>query len=319
MWGAPPSAQHAHVALPCQLFYCCYVYFERQHLQHIYVLIIRILIIKQPKASTSGTVLGMNFQMQIGRDVPRWSAHTGTRAHAPTPDTCVAGPLNARPAPTLGERPQRGSAEPRWRLATSRLHRSTATLLAGRREVRRGNQRRRKRRDPKRSKPLAARRRRPVCRRGGEVTARVFLLGWNCFNGLRATKNRGGFRTEAEGGSRHTHTHARARAHTRLRRAGRDPEEGRGVVTPATAGARPSAPAISAGRSAGTRTPPPAAPSAAKATPFPPPPPVSDAWARAGLEPAFPRGGGRRARAGTRICHLQSTNHQVARPAGGSP
>lgn len=135
----------------------------------------------------------------------------------------------------------------------------------------------------------------------------------------RTGEGGGGFRAEAEGGSRHTHTHARARAHTRLRRAGRDPEEGRGVVTPATAGARPSAPAISAGRSAGTRTPPPAAPSAAKAAPFPPPPPVSDAWARAGLEPAFPRGGGRRARAGTRICHLQSTNHQVARPAGGSP
>lgn len=45
-----------------------------------------------------------------------------------------------------------------------------------------------------------------------------------------------------------------------------------------------------------------------------PPPPVSDAWAQPGLETTFPRGGGRRAQAGTRICHLKSTNHEVARP-----
>lgn len=48
---------------------------------------------------------------------------------------------------------------------------------------------------------------------GGKVTARVFLLGWNCFNGLRATKNRW------VSGQRHrealaTLTHMHARAHT---------------------------------------------------------------------------------------------------------
>ncbi|CAM9683781.1 unnamed protein product [Rangifer tarandus platyrhynchus] len=47
----------------------------------------------------------------------------------------------------------------------------------------------------------------------------------------------------------------------------------------------------------------------------PPPPPVSDARAQPGLEPTFPRGGGRRAQAGTRICHLKSTNHEIARPS----
>lgn len=68
-----------------------------------------------------------------------------------------------------------------------------------------------------------------------------------------------------------TLTHSRPRAHTRLLRGCRDREEGRRVVTPASAGARPSAPAISAGRSAGTRTPSPAAQSAAKGDPFPSP------------------------------------------------
>lgn len=92
----------------------------------------------------------------------------------------------------------------------------------------------------------------------------------------------------------------------------------RRVVTPASARARPSAPAISAGRSAGTRTPSPAAQSTAekkrrkkkkpKTSLPPPPPPVSDARAQ-------PRGGGRRAQAGPRVCHLKSTNHEIARPS----
>lgn len=101
----------------------------------------------------------------------------------------------------------------------------------------------------------------------------------------------------------HSLMHARPRAHAPLLRAGGTREEGAGggsaqVVTPASAGARPSAPAISAGRSAGTRTPLPAAQSTAKGDPTPPlrrsqTPGRSQAWSRppqaagaAGLRPA---------------------------------
>lgn len=91
----------------------------------------------------------------------------------------------------------------------------------------------------------------------------------------------------------------------------------RRVVTPASARARPSAPAISAGRSAGTRTPSPAAQSTAekkrrekkkKTEPAPSP--------AAGLRrPGAAQRRGRRAQAGPRVCHLKSTNHEIARPS----
>lgn len=51
---------------------------------NIYILIIRILIIKQPKASTSGTVWSRNFEIQIGRDGYGWSTHKHTHAHTHT-------------------------------------------------------------------------------------------------------------------------------------------------------------------------------------------------------------------------------------------
>lgn len=127
----------------------------------------------------------------------------------------------------------------------------------------------------------SARRRLPVCRLRGKVTTRVFLLGWNFFKGLRA----GSFPHKERVGSRTAQIQREAlptrftrtpRVHTpgSLRVAGTR-EERRRVVTPASAGARPSAPAISAGRSAGTRTPSPAAQSAAKGDPPPIPPAAS--------------------------------------------
>lgn len=110
---------------------------------------------------------------------------------------------------------------------------------------------------------------------GGKVTARVFFLEWHFFltayaPGTFPTKNgwASGRRLRE---TLPTLTHSRPRAHTRSFGVAGTREEGRGVVTPASAGARPSAPAISAGRSAGTRTPPPAAQSAAKGDPFPSP------------------------------------------------
>lgn len=88
--------------------------------------------------------------------------------------------------------------------------------------------------------------------------------------------------------------HPHARVHAPAPAAGPTREEGaHRVVTPASAGARPSAPAISAGRSAGTRTPLPAAQSPENGDPTPAPPPASDARAQPGSEPTSPRGGGR--------------------------
>lgn len=205
--------------------------------------------------------------------------------------------------------------------------RPAACLLAGCREVEFGNRRGRKRADAKRVKPLAA-------PEGGCLSAGLgerSEQGFSFLDGiffLRAYApgtfpTKSGFRHRADpegGGARsrthtHAHTPARPRAHTPLLGACWTREEGaHRVVTPASAGARPSAPAISAGRSAGTRTPLPAAQSTAKGDPTPAPPPASDARAQPGLEPTSSRGGGRRAQAGTRICHLKSTNHGVARP-----
>ena len=138
-------------------------------------------------------------------------------------------------------------------------------------------------------------------------------------------------RREALHTDTHTHTHTHTHTGTRTPVSAHavpsswlgPGRKERRVVTPASARARPSAPAISAGRSAGTRTPSPAAQSTAggkkkkgkKTSLPPPPPPVSDARAQPGLESTFPRGGGRRAQAGTRICHLKSTNHEIARPS----
>lgn len=79
-WYAGMPA-HFIIAVPCTL---------NADICNIYMLIIRILIIKQPKASTSGTVLRRNFEIQIERDVYWWSTHkyVHARAHASTSNTC---------------------------------------------------------------------------------------------------------------------------------------------------------------------------------------------------------------------------------------
>ena len=153
------------------------------------------------------------------------------------------------------------------------------------------------------SSNLAARRRLAVCWLRGKVTTRVFLLGWKFFltayvPGTFPTKN--GWvsgRMQREALPTLTRTHARVHA-PRSFGVAWTRETGRRVVTPASAGARPSASAISAGRSAGTRTPAPAAPSAAKGDPPPlrrqsQTPGRSQAWSRpsqragaGGLRPA---------------------------------
>lgn len=132
---------------------------------------------------------------------------------------------------------------------------------------------------------------------GGPKGRELSPQGRSGFPGQR--RSRGGPCTRAR-----THAHSltptRTPACTRPAPSGwRDPGGGSAqVVTPASAGARPSAPAISAGRSAGTRTPLPAAQSTAKGDPTPPlrrsqTPGRSQAWSRppqaagaAGLRPA---------------------------------
>lgn len=81
------------------------------------------------------------------------------------------------------------------------------------------------------------------------------------------------------------------------------------VATPACAQARPSAPAISAGRSGRTRTPLPAAQRPAKVTPAPPV--GSQTPAQPGVDLPHRRAGARRALAGTRIQHRTPTERHA--------
>lgn len=195
-------------------------------------------------------------------------------ARASPPDTCGACG-NAAAA----QSPRAGRARLQRRVLGSRGRPARGLALgAGCPEVNLGNQRGRKRAGAGRFKALASPRRLPVCWLRGKVTTRLFLLGWNFSNGLCAgelpplpspQRRTGGFQDRG-GGRLYPPSHARTPTPGSVAVAGTR-EEGRRVVTPASAGARPSAPAISAGRSAGTRTPSPAAPSAAKGDPFPSP------------------------------------------------
>lgn len=250
-------------------------------------------------------------------------------AHASTSNTCSSWLQNAQRVTHRYELSRALSLKARSRSRPG-ICTPTATLLAGCREVKIGNQRGRKAHGREAFQASRrAQRRLPVCWLMGKVSTRVFLFGWNFWKGLPAGnlphKRRVGSRTaQIQREALHTDTHTSTRtpvsahaAPSSLLGSGR---KERRVVTPASARARPSAPAISAGRSAGTRTPYPrlrAEPKKKKTKTGlpPPPPPVSDARAQPGLEPIFPRGGGRRAQAGTRICHLKSTNHEIAQPS----
>lgn len=86
----------------------------------------------------------------------------------------------------------------------------------------------------------------------------------------------------------------------------------RKVATPACAQARPSAPAISAGRSGRTRTPLPATQRPAKVTPAPPV--GSQTPAQPGADLPLGRAGARRALARTCSHHRTPTELQDARP-----
>lgn len=154
-----------------------------------------------------------------------------------------------------------------------RIYTRIATLLAGCREVKFGNQRGRKARGREASEAsCSAQRRLPVCWLRGKVRTRVFLRGWNFCKGLRAgnSPHKGGVGSSTESRSRgRLYTHAHSHSPPRVRTPGffglvETWEEGAQGRDPGLCRARPSAPAISAGRSAGTRTPSPAAPSTAK-------------------------------------------------------
>ena len=330
MWGAEPSACLLHVPRSASSFYyCCFVYFERRHLQHIHLDYTHL-----DYKTTRGIYIRNCLAQQLRNT--NWKrrllvghVQVHADAHASTSNTCSSWLQNAQRITHRYELSRVLYLRSRHGICTP-----TATLLAGCREVKIGNQRGRKAHGREAFQASRrAQRRLPVCWLMGKVSTRVFLLGWNFWKGLPAGnlphKRRVGSRTaQIQREALHTDTHTSTRtpvsAHAAPSSLVGPGRKERRVVTPASARARPSAPAISAGRSAGTRTPSEHSKKRKKkkgekkkkkkSLP-PPPPPVSDARAQPGLEPIFPRGGGRRAQAGTGICHLKSTNHEIARPS----
>ena len=334
MWGAEPSACLLHVPRSASSFYyCCFVYFERRHLQHIHLDYTHL-----DYKTTRGIYIRNCLAQQLRNT--NWKrrllvghVQVHADAHASTSNTCSSWLQNAQRITHRYELSRvlylRARSRSRPGICTP-----TATLLAGCREVKIGNQRGRKAHGREAFQASRrAQRRLPVCWLMGKVSTRVFLLGWNFWKGLPAGnlphKRRVGSRTaQIQREALHTDTHTSTRtpvsAHAAPSSLVGPGRKERRVVTPASARARPSAPAISAGRSAGTRTPSEHSKKRKKKKgekkkkkkePAPSPPPVSDARAQPGLEPIFPRGGGRRAQAGTGICHLKSTNHEIARPS----
>ena len=274
MWGAEPSACLLHVPRSASSFYyCCFVYFERRHLQHIHLDYTHL-----DYKTTKGIYIRNCLAQQL-RNI-NWKrrllvghVQVHADAHASTSNTCSSWLQNAQRITHRYELSRvlylRARSRSRPGICTP-----TATLLAGCREVKIGNQRGRKAHGREAFQASRrAQRRLPVCWLMGKVSTRVFLLGWNFWKGLPAGnlphKRRVGSRTaQIQREALHTDTHTSTRtpvsAHAAPSSLVGPGRKERRVVTPASARARPSAPAISAGRSAGTRTPSPAAQSTAK-------------------------------------------------------
>lgn len=245
-------------------YYCCSVYFERRHLQHIHLDYTHL-----DYKTTKGIYIRNCLAQQLRNT--NWKRRLLVRhvqvhadAHASISNTCSSWLQNAQRVTHRYELSRALSLKARSRSRPG-ICTPTATLLAGCREVKIGNQRGTKAHGRESFQASRrAQRRLPVCWLMGKVSTSVFLLGWNFWKGLPAGnlphKRRVGSRTaEIQREALHTDTHTSTRtpvsahaAPSSLLGPGR---KERRVVTPASARARPSAPAISAGRSAGTRTP----------------------------------------------------------------
>lgn len=211
--GAQPSVCLLHVPRSASSFYyCCSVYFERQHLQHIHLDYTHL-----DYKTTKGIYIRNCLAQQLRNTnwkrrllVGHVQVHAG--AHASTSNTCSSWLQNAQRVTHRYELSRALSLRARSRSRPG-IYTPTATLLAGCREVKIGNQRGRKAHGREAFQASRrAQRRLPVCWLMGKVSTRVFLLGWNFWKGLPAGnlphKGRMGSRTaQIQRKALHTDTH----------------------------------------------------------------------------------------------------------------
>lgn len=132
-------------------YYCCYVYFERRHLQHIHLDYTHL-----DYKTTKGIYIRNCLEQELRntnwkRRLRMEHTQAHARTHAYPSNTCNA---NARTATHRYELSRGMYVRARLR-SQARIYTPAAALLAGCREVKFGNQRGRKLSDAKRFKPLA--------------------------------------------------------------------------------------------------------------------------------------------------------------------